>query len=169
VNAYLFDASVLSARLNEDHVYHASASAVIDALPFESLKLVSVITLGEIDYGIRLAEQLGAIKRLDEFRQRLDVIRRYTPLDLTHHTSEAYAELKARIASHVYKRPNRKLPRWIEDWIDLGSGKGLQIDENDLWICAQAKERDLILVTTDTDLRTISSYDSEVRVLLARP
>ena len=167
MDAYLFDTSALSARLNEDHTYHASASAVIDALPFESIKLVSVITLGETDYGIRLAEQLGS-KRLDEFRQRLDVIRRYKPLDLTHHTSEAYAELKARVASHVHKRPNKKLPRWIEDWIDLGSGKGLQIDENDLWICAQAKERDLILVTTDTDLRTISSYDSAVRVLLAR-
>ena len=166
MDAYLFDASALSARLNEDHVHHASASAVIEALPIESIKLVSVITLGEIDYGIRLAEQLGS-KRLGEWRQRLDVIRRYKPLDLTHHTSAAYAELKAHVASRVRKRPNKKLPRWIEDWIELGSAKELQIDENDLWICAQAKERDLILVTTDGDLRTISSYDSEVRVLLA--
>jgi predicted nucleic acid-binding protein len=167
VDGYLFDASALSARLNEDHPHHASASAVIDGLPSEALKLVSIITLGEIDYGIRLAEQIGS-KRLDEFRQRLDVIRRYTPLDLTHHTSEAYAELKARIASHVRRRPNKKLSRWIEDWIDLGSGKGLQIDENDLWLCAQAKAHDLIVITTDTDLRAISSYDAEVRVLLAR-
>lgn len=166
MDGYLFDASALSARLNEDHVHHASASAVIDALPGESIKLVSVITLGEIDYGIRLAEQVGS-KRLDEWRQRLDVIRQYDPLELTHHTGEAYAELKARVASHVHRRPNKKLPRWIEDWIELGSGKGLHIDENDLWICAQAKERDLILVTTDADLRRISSYDSEVRVLLA--
>jgi tRNA(fMet)-specific endonuclease VapC len=167
VDGYLFDASALSARLNEDHPYHASASAIIEGLPSDAIKLVSVITLAEIDYGIRLAEQLGS-KRLDDFRQRLDVIRRYTPLDLTHHTSEAYAELKARIASHVRRRPNRKLTRFIEDWIDSGSGKGLQIDENDLWICAQAKERDLIVITTDTDLRTISSYDPEVRVWLAR-
>jgi predicted nucleic acid-binding protein len=167
VDGYLFDASALSARLNVDHQYYASATAVIDSLPFDSMKLVSVITLAEIEYGIRLAEQAGS-NRLSEYRARLDVIREYAPLDLTSHTSEYYAELKACVASHMRRRQNKKFPRWIEDWIDLGSGKLLQVDENDLWICAQAKERDLVLITTDTDIRTLSSYDPDLRIILAR-
>lgn len=167
MDGYLFDASALSAYLNEDHIYHASATAKINALPSESLKLVSIITLAEIDYGVRLAERAGS-KRLEEYRQRLDVIKRYAPLPLTNHTSETYAELKACIASHMQQRPKKKLPRWIEDWIDQNSAKHLQIDENDLWICAQAKERDLILVTGDGDIRRVASYDPDLRILLTR-
>lgn len=36
------------------------------------------------------------------------------------------------------------------------SGKNFQIDENDLWICAQAKERDLIVVTGDGSIRHLA-------------
>jgi predicted nucleic acid-binding protein len=167
VDGYLFDASALSAYLNEDHTYHASASAKIDALPLDSLKLVSIITLAEIDYGIRSAELAGS-PRLVEYRQRLEVIKRYAPLELTSHTGENYAELKACVASHMRQRPKKKFPRWIEDWIDLNSAKRLQIDENDLWICAQAKERDLILVTGDADIRRLCSYDPSLRIILTR-
>lgn len=56
----------------------------------------------------------------------------------------------------------------IEDWVDLGSAKRLQIDENDLWIAAQAKERDLIIVTGDTDMRIIASVDPDVRIRMTR-
>jgi predicted nucleic acid-binding protein len=167
VDGYLFDASALSAYLNEDHTYHASAAVKIDALPFDSLKLVSIITLAEIDYGIRSAERAGST-RLEQYRDRLDVIKRYAPLNLTSHTSESYAELKACVASHMRRRPRKKHPRWIEDWIDLNSAKRLQIDENDLWICAQAKERDLILVTGDYDIRQLASYDPGLRIILTR-
>ena len=59
--------------------------------------------------------------------------------------------------------------RWIEEWIVLGSGKRLGIDENDLWIAAQAKERDLIIVTGDDDMRVLETVDPEVQVLLTRP
>jgi tRNA(fMet)-specific endonuclease VapC len=167
VDGYLFDTSALSAYLNEGHSFHASASARIDALPSDSLKLVSIITLAEIDYGIRLAERAGSA-RLVEYRERLEIIKRYAPLDMTGHTSESYAELKACIASHMSRRPNKKMPRWIEDWIDNSSAKRLQIDENDLWICAQAKERDLILVTGDDDIRRVTSYDPSLRIILTR-
>lgn len=167
MDGYLLDASALSAYLNEQHPHHAIAKGRIDAIAPDALRLVSIVTLAEIDYGIRFAEFAGSA-RLDEYRQRLAVIRQYAVLDLTHHTSEVYAELKARVATHVQRKAGKKLPRWIEDWIELGSEKRLQIDENDLWICAQAKERDLILVTGDTDMRNISAIDPEVRLLLTR-
>lgn len=167
MDGYLFDASALSAYLSPQHQFHATAKARIDALPPGALRLVSVITLAEMDYGIRLAEQARST-RLDEYRQRLSVVRRYAQLDLTHHTGEVYAELKARIAGHVLRKAGKKLPRWLEDWIESGSEKRLQVDENDLWLCAQSKERDLILVTGDTDIRNINAIDPDVRILLTR-
>ncbi len=167
MHGYLFDTSALSAYLNEQHPHHTSARERIDAIPTEALRLVSVVTVAEVDYGIRFAENAGS-SRLDEYRQRLETIRRYALLDLTHHTGEFYAELKAKIAAHVQKKAGSKMPRWIEDWVVLGSEKRLQIDENDLWICAQAKERDLILVTGDTDMRNIQAIDPELRLLLTR-
>jgi len=167
VDGYLFDASALSAYLNEQHRYHSTAQERIDAIPEDALRLVSVVTVAEINYGIRLAESAGS-SRLEEYRQRLVTIRQYALLELTYYTGEVYAELKARIAAHVQKKAGKKLPRWIEDWIALGSEKRLQVDENDLWICAQAKERDLILVSGDSDMRNIQAIDPELRILLTR-
>ena len=37
--------------------------------------------------------------------------------------------------------------------------------ENDLWMCAQAKERDLTLVTAERRMKRISDADPEVRIL----
>ena len=164
---YLFDTSALPAYLNPTHPHHRSTSDVIIQLPESSPKLVSIITLGEIDYGVQFAE-LANSSYLKEYRQRLAVIRKYSALDITKHTSEAYARLKCSLAAHVQRRPGKRMSRWVEDWIVLGSAKRLQIDENDLWIAAQAKERDLVIVTCDSDMRILESVDTEVRILLTR-
>lgn len=167
MTGYILDTSALSAYLHEGHPHHSVVVRVIDGLPHEAHKFVSIVTLAEIDYGICRAE-LADSTHLDEYRDRLEIIRQYARIDLTHHTSEAYAELKCRLASHMQRKAGQKMPRWIEDWIFLGSAKRLQSDENDLWICAQAKERDLVVVTTDLDFRQFETVDSEVRVLLAQ-
>ncbi|NTE57482.1 type II toxin-antitoxin system VapC family toxin [Agrobacterium tumefaciens] len=49
------------------------------------------------------------------------------------------------------------------------SKRGVQklgIDENDLWMCAQAKERDLVFVTADRRMGRIPEADPEVRLLM---
>lgn len=167
MSGYLLDTSALSAYLNEDHPHHTGAATVVGGLPTEAAKLVSAITLAELDYGIRFAELQGS-KRLAEYRQRLSVVRQYASLDLTRHTSEVYAELKVRLAGQVQRRAGKKMQRWIEDWVEVGSAKRLQIDENDLWICAQAKERDLVVVTGDVDIRQLASFDTDLKILLTR-
>ena len=60
------------------------------------------------------------------------------------------------LAARMLKKVDGKLPRWIEDWVDRGSGKKLQIDESDLWIAAVATERDLTVITGDGDMRTLA-------------
>jgi predicted nucleic acid-binding protein len=167
VSGYLLDTSALSAYLNEAHPHHVVAVSVVAGLPMEAVKLVSAVTLAELDYGIRLAELQGS-QHLAEYRKRLDIVREYVSLDLTRHTSEVYAELKVRLAGQMQRKSRKKMPRWIEDWIEVGSAKRLQIDENDLWICAQAKERDLIVVTGDVDIRQLSSLDPDLKILLTR-
>ncbi|KAA3513829.1 hypothetical protein DXM25_22345 [Agrobacterium rosae] len=67
------------------------------------------------------------------------------------HPAEAYGEVKARLAAH-YLDLSRRVPRWIEDWQGRVPSKTLQVDENDLWIVAQAIERDYLLVTSDLRL-----------------
>ena len=72
---------------------------------------------------------------------------KHAVLEITRHTSAAYAELKAKLASkYLVKALRQNRPRWVEDWIDKATGKKLQVDENDLWICAQAKECERNLV-----------------------
>ena len=88
---------------------------------------------------------------------------------MTKHTASAYAELKSQLALTVQRKANsQKLSRWLEDWIDANTGKQLQIDENDLWVAAQAKERDFTLVSGDEDMLRLSQVDATVRVILAR-
>ena len=164
---FLFDTTALSAYLNRQHPHHRSTVVVIDQIPELSPKLVSIVTLAEIDYGIRLAELNGST-RLEEFWQRLAVIQRYAPLDITRHTAEAYATLKCSLAAHVQRHSGKRMRRWVEDWVSSGSGKRLQIDENDLWIAAQAKERDLIVVTGDEDMQILAAVDPDVRILFTR-
>lgn len=165
MTGYLLDTSALSAYLNEEHPHHTTATNVIGSLPSDSAKLVSAITLGELNFGLQLAELKGS-RRLDAFRQRLEVIRQYTAIQVSRHTSDTYAELKARLAAQVQRKAKGKMPRWVEDWVDDNSAKKLQIDENDLWICAQAKERDLIVITGDVDIRQLTAVDPELRILL---
>ena len=139
----------------------------MEGLPAVAAKFVSIITTAELEYGIHLAEAAGS-RRLSEYRARLSVVQRYTTLDITRHTGKAYADLKAALAAHMQSRRGKKMGRWIEDWILLGSGKRLGIDENDLWIAAQGKERDLTIITGDDDMRILESVDPEVQVLLTR-
>ena len=100
-----------------------------------------------------------------DLRRELTRAHEYAVLKVTRHTSAAYAELKANLAGkYLIKSLTKDRPRWVEDWIDRATGKKLQIDENDLWICAQAKERNLTVVTADRRMNRISNADCDVRL-----
>lgn len=162
---YLFDTSALSQYMNPNHRHHSTAKLRIDAIEVDAFRLLSPITLAEIDFGIRMAEADGR-PRLHEFRERFQRITHYPVLDITNHTAEAHAELKARLALRVHRKPKGSTRRWLEDWVLVGTEKRLGFDENDLWLCAQAKERDVILVTGDRWVEDVHAIDPEVRYLL---
>ena len=129
-----------------------------------SMQYVSAISLAELRFGVRWAEQKSG-SHAPRLRGVLTNAEEYAVLDVTRQTAEAYGELKSLMAVKYLK--NKPPPRWIEDWEDGSTGKKLQIDENDLWQCAQAKERNLVFVTTDKGIRRIAAADPALRLCIA--
>jgi tRNA(fMet)-specific endonuclease VapC len=86
-----------------------------------------------------------------------------------HHTADEYAQLKSNLA--VYYLPNQTKQfrtKYIEDWIDQFTGKALGIDDNDLWICAQARELNLTVIADDK-MNRIKGADPLVKILPIAP
>ena len=169
MDGYLIDTSALSALLDPLKPNHQLAQNTIESLESEAPKYVSAIALAELEFGCRLAEifEHNSPERFADIIQRA---RSYPLLAITKHTSTYYAQLKAGLAQtylqKALKRP--KKPRWLEDWVDKATGKMLQIDENDLWMAAQASERNLVLVTGDakmTRIQDANPQDIRIRVI----
>ena len=166
VPGYLFDTSALSVSLNHMHSRHRDVRAAINDFDPGSAVYVSAITLAELGFGVKLAESDSA-RHSPDLEEMLTKAHDHAVLELTQHTASAYAELKTALANKYLARALRRYrPRWVEDWVDKATGQKLQVDENDLWICAQAKERDLTVVTTDHGMRRIEDADSGVRLLI---
>ena len=92
---------------------------------------------------------------------------RHAVLAVTRHTAREYALLKtAPATTYLAKVLRRDRPRWLENWVDKSTGQAVQVDENDVWICAQARERDLILVTADARIDRIWKADAALRLLI---
>lgn len=158
------DTSVLSAHLDSGHRDHDYIREHVRQLEGRATVFLSAISLAELDFGVNLAESFGH-NRLPSLKKTIDAARRYRVLDVSHHTAAVYADLKAALArKYLAKASARSRPRWIEDWIDKTTGKMLQIDENDLWICAQAKERGFSVCTVDRRMDRISNADPDVRL-----
>ena len=162
---YIFDTNVLDPLLDSAHSRHGDVRAAIGALDPRSTKFMSVITVAELGFGVHLAETITGSASPD-LQRKLMKAHEYAVLEITRHTSAAYAELKANLANKYLAKALRRdsRPRWVEDWVDKATGKRLQVDENDLWICAQAKERNLTVLTADRRMNRISDADFEVRL-----
>jgi predicted nucleic acid-binding protein len=166
MDAYLFDTTVLSIYLDPNHPHHVEKSLSLGALSTDSPRFVSAVALAELSFGTSLAALLGK-GNLTTLNAMIVQARTYAVLDITHHTASVYAEVKAKIAhKYLAKTLRRDRPRYIQEWVDKATDQMLGIDENDLWMCAQAKERDLVFVTADARMKRIPEADSDVRLLL---
>ena len=165
MDSYILDTSALSPLLDPGHRRHTHVRRSVRQIEQQdgAVLLLSAVSLAELRYGVNLATTF-AQARFPTLQQILvDVRRRYGVLNITRHTADAYADLKANLARTYLRNPQHR-PRWIEEWVDKTSGQKLQIDENDLWMCAQGKERDLPLCTADKRMSRISDADPDVRL-----
>ena len=70
-------------------------------------------------------------------------------LPVSKHTAEPYGQIRAKLYDRLPPQGGWTKKRRPEQLYDPIAARELGIDENDLWIVAQALERNLILVTSD--------------------
>jgi tRNA(fMet)-specific endonuclease VapC len=86
--------------------------------------------------------------------------------EIGRYTAEAFALVKSSVALQRVDI-NRRVPRWVEGWTDRVTSELLQIDEHDLWIAAQALERNYVVLTGDRDfVQVIAPAVPDLRVQL---
>jgi len=113
--------------------------------------LVSVITLGEIEYGYRTNPALDRNTKAEGLR----FVGEQLPerLEITEDTAAFFGELRKRLFDKYAPGEKRKRKMRPEQLTDPITSKELGIQENDLWLCAQAVAHDMVLVTNDKMLR----------------
>jgi predicted nucleic acid-binding protein len=140
---YLLDTNILSYLAYPiESPFRQQVNAKLSQVDPRCLLCISAISWGEIEYGWKT----GMKKSLHDMnRKELDV---FHPLNVSQRTGEAYAEVKARLFEKFGGDRWQKIRR-VEQLRDPMTGAALGVDENDVWITAQAIEHKLILVSHD--------------------
>lgn len=109
---------------------------------------VSVVTLGEIEYGHRVAHAPDTVRQAEYAR----FVRNQFPevLEITNYVAEQYGELRAWLFNNCGPKAKKSKAKRAEELVNPTTGKELGIDENDIWIAAQAKVHNFVLVTHDS-------------------
>ena len=154
---YLIDSCIAPAPWDKNDKLHERARRFVASIG-KSRMVISVVTLGEIECGLRSHPQM------DEERKsavRASMAEYVYVLDVTRHTVRSYSEIRAKLIAQYApsdSRGNLK-KKWPEDYRDTPTGKSLGIQENDIWIAAQAHERNALLVTEDKHMDRIAGLD----------
>lgn len=147
MDGYLLDTNIVSYWFNEQRSEHSLVIDRVGSLGPTVPLYVSVITIGEIEYGHR-ANPVAVTEQQDEFVAFLE---RMLPqkLNVTKHSATAFGDVRAKLFDEYAPLGKRTRGKRPEQLLDPETALSLGIQENDLWIAAQAIERNLILVTDD--------------------
>lgn len=118
--------------------------------------LVSVVTLGEIEFGHRVALAPNPTAQAEYMKFVKEELP--NPFELSPDAAVAYGELRTQLFNKYAPGEKRKPKMLPEQLLDPVTAKELQIQENDLWLCAQAMAHGLVLVTNDrmTSIRMVA-------------
>lgn len=108
---------------------------------------MSVVTLGEIEFGHRL--QAGGFAKKQEAYIRFVGQELPDRLELTEDAVNAYGEIRSRLFNKYAPGAKRKPKMRPEQLTDPITSLELGIQENDLWLCSQAVSHGFVLVTND--------------------
>ena len=147
-DAYLFDTNIATAVWDKGNPDHLTARAYQLSLGASVTVLVSVVTLAEVEYGLRIAPRIDASRQSD-VRSAMSSYPLVMPI--TRHTIEFYSEIRSKLFVDYSPKDarGRLTAHWVEDLVDRTTGKALGAQENDIWIAAQALEMNVALVTDD--------------------
>lgn len=144
MRGYLLDTQTVCYWFDEDADEHTNVNDHIRAVPAETPINMSVVTIGEIEYGLLLTDQPDEEKQSE---LRAFIQERFPePLEISRFTPIYYAEIRAKLFAKYPPHGRKKRP---EKCFDPETASELGIDENDLWIASQAYEHGLVLVTND--------------------
>lgn len=164
MDTYLLDTNLVSVLYDAGRTNHIAVRTALAALDPAAPQLVSAITIGELRYGLALSRAAG--RPLTHIETCIQQTEEHPLAEVGRHTAEAFGYVKSSLALQRVDIRSR-IPRWVEVWSDRITGQLLQIDENDLWIAAQAVERNLVVLTSDPDFtRVIAPAVPELRVQL---
>lgn len=164
MDAYLLDTNLVSTLYDSRRPDYQQVVSTVASLDPDAPQLVSAVTIAELRFGLALYAATG--NPLTHIEACIRQAEEHPLLEVGKHTAQAFAEVKSRVALQRLNVASR-IPRWVEDWSDRVTSQKLQVDENDLWIAAQALERNLVVVTSDTDFNlVIAAAVPDLRVQL---
>jgi predicted nucleic acid-binding protein len=159
LKGYLIDNNTLDPLFKK----HPTVMRHFNARPANASLYLSAVVIGEISFGHEvnpIANAAGAHSRA-AFNQWLDERFDGFILPVTRHTGEPYAYLRSNLFNKFLGK-SQKVKR-PDQLIDPVSGSPLGIDENDLWMCAQAIEHNLVFVSNDK-IANIKNADVQNRL-----
>lgn len=166
MKGYLLDTNAVCDWLDETKPRHDAVSQKVEqAAQAQAVIVTSSIVLGEIEYGIAATGD-AAPRALAGFHRQVtrQFARERLLLNVSKSTTSIYGDLRARLFEKFAPKKRRRKGLRPEELADPVTAKELGIQENDLWIAAQAIERNLILVTNDGRLvRRIQDVAPELK------
>ncbi len=155
MDEYLIDTNVLFDMMNAEAADSKRVWAARRAR--KAVLHLPVVALGEagVGYCLQGIDRDAARKDIETFLEYNGILVQ----DVTKHTADTYGEIKGRLVGQY--QPNKA--KWPEKWSHPVTGSELGIDECDLWIIAQAIERNLVLVTADR-MERLREVVKELRV-----
>jgi len=164
MDTYLLDTNLVSVLYDAGRPNHLAVRAALATFDPAAPQLISAVTIGELRFGLALSRAAG--RPLAHIEACIERAEEHPLAEVNRHTAEAFGYVKSSVALQRVDI-QRRIPRWVEGWSDRVTGQLLQIDENDLWIAAQAVERNLVVVTSDSDFtRVIAPAVPELRLQL---
>ncbi len=165
MDGYLFDTNAVSPLWNVRHPEHDIIKDFFASVS-QSPVWLSTIVLAEIEYGMKITPEMD----IDSQNQvRHEMSNHPFILDIDKHTIGPYSDLRAELFKKFSPRDRRGrlTVKWPEDLIERTSAKELGVQENDIWIAAQAIQYNLILVTGDHMQRLVDvseNLDNPLRI-----
>jgi predicted nucleic acid-binding protein len=147
---FLIDTNIWEYWFNEKcEPWHSHVlSRVSERMKHSDFRLhISSVTWGEIEYGYQVMTEKERSREI-QFKQFIhDIAPKEFLVDK--HIREDYGRIRARLFERYAPKEKKKKGLRPEQLIDPVTSLQLRIQENDLWIVAQAIARNLTLVTND--------------------
>ena len=144
---YLLDTCIWEYWFNPNREQHSQVVRHVDQLSDDDKIGISIITWGEIIYGYKANADDPRLMQSEYFQFITSKSPKIYYIDM--HVAQRYGEVRALLFEKFASKEKRKKGLRPEQLIDPITAKELGIQENDLWITAQALERNITLVTHD--------------------